>query len=96
MAVLRLTRFKVDPANTEEMLARRAALVAAVREAYPGLLHTQLAKVDDQTWIDAWRWDSLASARNAIEHASTIPEAAAAFSLTTDTTAEFADIVDER
>jgi hypothetical protein len=96
VAVLRLTRFKIDPADTEELLARRAALVTAVRKDYPGLLHTQLAMVDDETWIDAWRWDSVASAQAAIDNTPTIPEAAAAFSLTQDATAEFADIVDER
>ena len=55
MAVLRLTRFKTDPADAEEMLARRAALIAAVRQAHTGLLQAQLARVDNETWIDAWR-----------------------------------------
>lgn len=53
MAVLRLTRFKTDPTDAEEMLARRAALIAAVRQAHPGLLQAQLARVDNETWIDA-------------------------------------------
>jgi hypothetical protein len=88
--------FKTDPADTQEMLARRADLVAVVRESYPGLIQAQLAKIDDETWVDAWRWDSLASAQAAIAHAPDLPEAAAAFSLTRDSTAEFADIVDER
>jgi quinol monooxygenase YgiN len=96
VAVLRLTRFKTDPADAEEMLARRAALIAAVRQAYPGLLRAQRARLDEQTWIDAWRWDSRASAQAAIDHTSAIPEAGAAFSLTSDATAEFADVVDER
>ena len=96
MAVLRLTHFKTDPADTEELLVRRAALVAAVRKACPGLLHAQLVKVDDETWIDAWRWDSRASAEAALAQAPNLPEAAAAFALTRDTTAQFADVVDER
>jgi hypothetical protein len=96
VAVLRLTRCKTDPADTQELLARRAALVAAVRRAFPGLLHTQLAKLDHETWIDTWRWESLAHAQAALDHAPSIPEAAAAFSLTRDTTAEFANVVDER
>jgi quinol monooxygenase YgiN len=96
VAVLRLTRFKTDPADAEEMLARRGALIDAVRRAYPGLLQAQLARTDDQTWVDAWRWDSRAHAESAIANVSTIPEAAAAFSLTRDSTAEFADLVDER
>jgi hypothetical protein len=96
VAVLRLTRFKTDPADAEEMLARRNALVDAVRRAYPGLIHAQLVKVDDDTWMDAWRWESRANAQAAIADTAAIPEAAAAFSLTRDASAEFADLVDER
>jgi quinol monooxygenase YgiN len=96
VAVLRLTRFKTDPADAEAMLARRAALIAAVRQAHPGLLQAQLAKVDDETWIDAWRWDSRASAQAAIDSVSAIPEAGAAFSPTREATAEFANVIDER
>jgi quinol monooxygenase YgiN len=96
VAVLRLTRFKTDPTDAEEMLARRAALVAAVRQAHPGLLQAQLARVDNETWIDAWRWESRTSAQAAIDGVSAIPEAGAAFSLTRDATAEFADVIDER
>jgi Antibiotic biosynthesis monooxygenase len=96
VAVLRLTRFKTDPADAEEMLARRNALVDAVRRAYPGLIHAQLVKVDDDTWMDAWRWESRANAQAAIANTAAIPEAAAAFSLTRDASAEFADLVDER
>jgi hypothetical protein len=53
-------------------------------------------RVDDQTWIDAWRWESRTNAEAAIANVPTIPEAAAAFSLTRDATAELADLVDER
>lgn len=63
MTVLRIDRFTVDPTRTDEMLTRRNALVAATREAGPGLLEARLARVDDQTWVDMWRWDSLANAQ---------------------------------
>lgn len=53
-------------------------------------------KLDDQTWIDMWRWDSRASAQKAIDNARGVPEAGAAFSLVKDVTTEFAEIVDER
>ncbi|HSK91385.1 MAG TPA: antibiotic biosynthesis monooxygenase [Euzebyales bacterium] len=96
MAVLRLTRFTADPDNTEELLAKRAALIAAVRDAFPGLTEARLAKLDDGTWLDVWRWDSTASMRAALESAPTIPDAAAAFALTSDTTVETAEVVDER
>jgi hypothetical protein len=94
MAVLRLDQFTIDPADTGELLTRHAALVAAAKDAFPGLIEVQLAKVDDQTWLDVWRWDSLASAQAAVAGAAAIPEAAAAFSVTKSITVEFAEVVD--
>jgi hypothetical protein len=94
MAVLRLDQFTIDPADTGELLTRHGALVAAAIDAFPGLIEVQLAKVDDQTWIDVWRWDSLASAQAAVAGAPAIPEAAAAFSLTKTIAVEFAEVVD--
>jgi hypothetical protein len=75
MVALRLARSTIHPADTEEVFAERAALVAAIRDAIPGLTHTRLAKADDQTWSDVWRWDSPASPQAAIAKASAIPEA---------------------
>ncbi len=92
MAVLRLDQFTIDPADTGELLSRHGALVAAAKDAFPGLIEVQLAKVDDQTWIDVWRWDSLASAQAAVAGAPAIP--AAAFSLTKTIAVEFAEVVD--
>lgn len=93
MAVLRLDRFTIDPADSRELRNRHAALVAAATDAFPGLLGVELAQVDDQTWIDVWRWDSLDSAQAAVAAAPTIPQAGAAFSLTKDLTVEFAEVV---
>ncbi len=72
MTVLRITRFTVNPADAEEMQARRATLVSAIRATSPGLVETRLAKYDDQTWIDIWRWDSPASAQTALDGVSAI------------------------
>ena len=94
MAVLRLDQFTIDPADTGELLTRHAALVAAAKDAFPGLIEVQLTKVDDQTWLDVWRWNSLASAQAAVAGATTIPEAAAAFSLTKTIAVEFAEVLD--
>jgi hypothetical protein len=96
MSVIRMTRFVVQPADVELMLDRRADLISAVRAAYPGLTEARLARLDDQTWIDMWCWDSAASVQTALAGAPALPEAAPAFSLTRDATAEQADIVDER
>ena len=94
MAVLRLDQITIDPIDTGELLTRHAALVAAAKDAFPGLIQVQLAKVDDQTWIDVWRWDSFASAAAAVSGAQAIPEAAAAFSVTKSITVEFVEVVD--
>lgn len=96
MAVLRFTRFKVDPADTDEMLVRRGALVAAVRDTFPGLIEARLGKVDEETWVDVWHWRSRVDAEAALANPAAIPQAAAAFALAKDITAENAEVVDER
>ena len=63
------------------------------KDAFPGLIDVQLAKIDDQTWIDVWRWDSLANAQAAAQ-GPTIAEAGAAFSLTKSVAVEYAEILD--
>ena len=93
MTVLRLDRFRIDPADTEELLTRYSALAAVAKDAFPGLIDVQLAKIDDQTWIDVWRWDSLANAQAAAP-GPTIPEAGAAFSLTESLAVEYAEVLD--
>ncbi len=95
MAVLRFAHFTTDPDRTDEMLAKRAALVATIKEQFPALTETRLARVDQSTWIDTWRWESLAEAETAISRAPSIPEAGAAFAVTSDMSAHFAEIVDE-
>jgi hypothetical protein len=97
MAVMRLDRFKADPASVDELMARRQALVTAIRLATPGLIRARLTRVNDETWIDMWSWETLAHAQAAAKLAQTgqIPEAGTAFALTTDVTTEFAEVVDE-
>lgn len=98
MPIIRMTRFEVAPADVEEMIARRNALVAAVRNAFPGLTEARLARVGEQVWIDSWRWESAASLDAALQAAATgaLPEAGPAFALTGNATGESAEIVDER
>ena len=94
MTVLRLDRFTVNPAEVADLIARHADLVTAAKDAFPGLIDVQLAQVDDRTWIDVWRWDTLASAQAAVASAPSIPQAGAAFALTKDLTVEFAEVID--
>jgi hypothetical protein len=98
MPVIRMTRFEVAPADVEEMIARRNALVAAVRDAFPELTEARLARLGEQAWIDSWRWESAASLDAAQQAAATgaLSEAGPAFALTKNPTAELAEIVDER
>lgn len=98
MAIMRTTRFDVPVSDADEMITRRNVLVAAVRKACPGLTEARLTQAGDETWIDAWRWDSTASLDAAQKAAASgaLPEAAAVFGLATNMTAESAEIVDER
>lgn len=52
MAVLGLTRFRIDPTDSDEMLATRGTLVAAVKDAFPGLLETRLGRLDKGHRVD--------------------------------------------
>jgi hypothetical protein len=87
--------YRVDPADLDELLARRATLISAVRAAYPGLAQTLLTRLDDGSYQDAWRWDS-AEQMKAAGPAASLPQAQAARSLTRDATAVNGEIVDER
>jgi quinol monooxygenase YgiN len=95
MAVLRIVRFKTEPDLAEEMLQTRAELIAATRERFPGLTETRLARVDDATWIDHWRWESADHMQAALDNVTTIPGAGKAFSLISDPQPEVVTIVAE-
>ncbi|WP_433280397.1 antibiotic biosynthesis monooxygenase [Micromonospora sp. CA-244673] len=95
MSVVTLTRFRIDPADAAELRLRHAALVSAIRSAAPGLAEARLGKLDDETWIGIWRWESAEGLRAAREIAPARPESTAAFSLARDVTVEQMEIVDE-
>ncbi|MEU1688482.1 antibiotic biosynthesis monooxygenase [Micromonospora sp. NPDC005707] len=95
MSVVTLTRFRIDPADAAELRLRHAALVSAIRSAAPGLAEARLGKLDDETWIGIWRWESTEGLRAAREIAPARPESTAAFSLARDVTVEQMEIIDE-
>ena len=95
MAVAKTHNYTVGPADLDELLARRGALITAVRAAYPGLTGTQLTRLEDGTFTDTWRWDT-AERMRAARPATELPEARAAMSLVRDHTARNGEIVDER
>jgi hypothetical protein len=82
MAIVNIVKFTVRPEDADEMVVRRDALVDAAREAAPGLLRAVLSKVDEETWVDVWHWDSeesLQAAQNVVG-----PVAQAAMALVKD------------
>jgi hypothetical protein len=95
MSVIRTTRFSADPADAGTVLERRGRLLDAVRKAFDGPAEARLVRVDEQTWLDIWRWDSAETLAAAIEGAHHMPEAAAAFALTRDVTGEQGEVVAE-
>jgi len=95
MAVIRTTRFTADPADAEMLLARRAELLAAVREAFAGPAAAHLVRLDGQTWLDIWQWDSPQALQAALQGAPGMPQAAAAFAVTRDASAEVGEVVSE-
>lgn len=58
MATVRAHHYRVDPANLEELLARRATVIAGIRANFPGLSQTRLTRLEDGTYSDVRRWDS--------------------------------------
>ncbi len=96
MAVSRTHRYTVDPADLDELIARRATLITALRAAHPGLAEARLTRLEDGTFTDVWRWDSAEQMQAALADMARFPQARAARSLTRDATAVDGEIVDER
>jgi heme-degrading monooxygenase HmoA len=66
---------KVRDGAEAEMLSRRPALEAGVKQKLPGLLDINLIRLDDGTYIDLLRWESREAADTAIEKFADVPEA---------------------
>jgi heme-degrading monooxygenase HmoA len=66
---------RVRDGAEEEMLSRRLALEAGVRQKLPGLLDIRLVRLDDGTYLDVLRWESREAADAAIELFAKVPEA---------------------
>jgi len=96
MAASRTHRYTVDPADLDELIARRATLITAIRAAHPGLAEARLTRLEDGTFTDVWRWDSAEQMQAALADMARFPEARAAMSLTRDATALDGEILDER
>jgi hypothetical protein len=96
MSTVRVHHYAVDPARFEQLLARRAELIAGIRSGFPGLLETRLTRLDDGTYQDVWRWETAEQRDAAVAAAAGFPPVAQTLALTHDATVHNGDIIDER
>ncbi|HEX2054084.1 MAG TPA: antibiotic biosynthesis monooxygenase [Actinomycetota bacterium] len=96
MIAYELARYRVDPSNAGELMKRWPPAVEAIRKCFPGLVGAELARLDEQTWVDVWKWESREAAQVAAQGAPQVPEAAALFSLIAEPLSmEHADVVSQ-
>jgi quinol monooxygenase YgiN len=76
MAIVNIVKFTVRPEDADEMVVRRDALIDAAREAAPGLIRAVLSRVDDETWVDIWHWESAESLQAAQNVVGPVAQAA--------------------
>ncbi|MBT2227698.1 antibiotic biosynthesis monooxygenase [Nonomuraea sp. NEAU-A123] len=95
MSIVSVTRFQADPADADQVRARHTALVSAIRAELSGLTEARLGRLDDQTWVGVWRWDSAASLRTARQTLPGTAAATEAFAVAREVTAEDIEILDE-
>ncbi|AQZ62373.1 unnamed protein product [[Actinomadura] parvosata subsp. kistnae] len=96
MSAVRSHRYSVADADLEEFLARRASLIATVRERHPGLTRTVLIRLEDGTYTDTWHWEDAGQMGAAFAAIATFAEAPLTMALTKDATAQNGQVVDER
>ncbi|RZS38873.1 antibiotic biosynthesis monooxygenase [Herbihabitans rhizosphaerae] len=95
MSIAVITRFTANPQDAEQLTARHAALVAATRASCPGPAEARLGRVDDESWVAIWRWESAEHLAAARASAPGSAEARAAFELAKDPTGEDVELVYE-
>jgi hypothetical protein len=78
-SVFELAAFTVRAGDEAAMLAERPVMIAALREAFPGLLAAWLTKRHDGSWLDVILWRTRAEAETAAKHVDSVPEAKAWF-----------------
>jgi hypothetical protein len=96
MSAVRVHHYAVDPADLEQLLARRAQLIAGIRSGFAGLLETRLTRLEDGTYQDVWRWETAEQRDAAAAASKAFPPVAETMALTHDATAQNGHIIDER
>ena len=74
-----LATFTVRAGEEASVLAERPQMIAALRDAFPGLLGAWLAKRDDGSWVDVILWHSREEAEHAAKNVEGVPAAKAWF-----------------
>lgn len=97
MAAYEIARYKIDPAQADELVVRWRKAVDAIRARFPGQIEANLTRIDDATFMDVWLWEDRQAAVAAAEGAPDVPEAAAMFSLIVEPSImEHGDLVQRR
>ncbi len=96
MTLVRQHQYAVSPADLPEHLVRRATAIGAIRAGHPGLVRTQLTRLDDGTYTDTWHWDTAEHMSAAFAASRDIPEIGPAMAFIRDNTAQNGEVVDQR
>ena len=92
---LELSRYVVEGDQEQQFLAKRGAMVEAAKENFPGLIGVTLAKLDDDSYVDAWIWEDRSFCEAAMAKAEAVPEVADWLQhIGEDVSMEFGTVVD--
>jgi hypothetical protein len=72
--VLELACFRAHPKHVEALMHRGGRLTRALRQRFPGLRKTQVARVGDGSWLHLAYWDSREGAEAAANEMFEMPE----------------------
>ncbi|MGH8879804.1 MAG: antibiotic biosynthesis monooxygenase [Stackebrandtia sp.] len=92
MSVITNTRVTTDPANSDALVDKHAALVTALQAKESGLTNAQLGRLNDTNWVAIWHWETAVHLKEARQNPRA--EAAAAFALTIDESVEDLAVID--
>lgn len=96
MATVRTHRYNVDTGNLAAMLESRTNLINGIRSGNPAFSSATLIRLDDNSYLDIWRWDSAEEMQRAAEAAKEFPIVGSTLAMTTDHMITDGEILDER
>jgi hypothetical protein len=70
-----LATFTVREGEEAALVAERPVMIAALAQAFPGVLGAWLTKRDDGSWVDVILWHSREEAAHAANHVDGVPAA---------------------